>query len=291
MQIKYTDLNIRFSLENASFTVLNMVFERFLRIIPKHSHSSRSYEIHYIPRGYGRAVIDGTEYAITPNTLFITGPGIAHEQLPEPSNPMEEYCIYLKMDVSKKKDLSTPGQIVTRFETTPFWFGQDQENLGVLMQQLFYEMEHKSIGYRQQVESLLQQCIIQLVRNYLLSDRSCKEINVKSTEHTNLYDQKYIILEECFLYEYQNITLSGLADRLGLSTRQTERLLKEHYGKTFLQKKSEARMSAAAILLVTTKKSITEISMELGYSSIEHFSNAFRNYYHVSAGNFRKKNT
>ena len=57
---------------------------------------------------------------------------------------------------------------------------------------------------------------------------------------------------------------------------------------TILQKKAEARMSAAAILLTDTGKSITAIAEELGYSSIEHFSSAFKHYYHISPRQYRK---
>ena len=51
-----------------------------------------------------------------------------------------------------------------------------------------------------------------------------------------------MIIEDYFLYEYQNLSLEELAVKLGLGTRQTERLLPKHYGKTFLQKKTEARI-------------------------------------------------
>ena len=33
----YTDLNIQFSIENITFSALNIVFERFQRSIPKHT--------------------------------------------------------------------------------------------------------------------------------------------------------------------------------------------------------------------------------------------------------------
>ena len=95
-------------------------------------------------------------------------------------------------------------------------------------------------------------------------------------------------MEEYFLYEYKNLSLEQLARRLGVTPRQTERLLKQYYGKTFLQKKAEARMSAASTLLGDPTRSITDISEALGYSSIEHFSNAFRRYYGMNARDYRK---
>ena len=62
----------------------------------------------------------------------------------------------------------------------------------------------------------------------------------------------------------------------------------EHYGKSFQQKKAEARMSVAAILLSDQSLSITDIAENLGYSSIEHFSSSFRRFYNTSPREFRK---
>ena len=76
---------------------------------------------------------------------------------------------------------------------------------------------------------------------------------------------------------------------MNLSRRQTERLLQQHYGKTFLQKKKEARMSAACILLQAGDKSIASVAYELGYSSPEHFTHAFKNYYHIAPSSYRAK--
>jgi AraC-like DNA-binding protein len=102
-------------------------------------------------------------------------------------------------------------------------------------------------------------------------------------------DSKYLIIEESFLYDYEILTLETLAKRLGLSNRQTERCLKEYYGKTFLQKKTEAKMSMAKIYLNDPTLSISEIANRLNYSSIEHFSYAFKQYYKTSATEYRKR--
>jgi len=286
MRISYNDLDIKFAMENINFYTLHIACERFERSIPSHSHSDNSYEIHYIPHGQGKVKIDHIVYQVIPNTLYVTGPHIEHEQIPDKDDPMIEYCIYLKLEKKnhdKKKE--KPNSYLKLFESTKFWFGQDNQNISLLMQQIFLELEKKYTGYMKQVETLLQQLVIQLIRNYENNQRSQNQ--VKSFD---LAFNKYFIIEECFLYEYKDLSLDALADRLGLSPRQTERLLNQHYDKTFLQKKMEAKMSAASILLMDPKKRITDIALELGYSSVEHFSSAFRRYYHKSAREYRKTN-
>ena len=51
-----------------------------------------------------------------------------------------------------------------------------------------------------------------------------------------------MIIEKMFLYE-KDFTLSQLSSNLGLCERQTQRLLKKYYGKTFTQKKKETKNS------------------------------------------------
>ncbi len=287
MRVSYNDLDIKFTMENVNFYALHIACERFLRSIPSHSHSDNSYEIHYIPFGKGKVKIDRVLYQVIPNTLYVTGPHIEHEQIPDKEDPMIEYCIYLKLDKKnydkKKEKLQSYLDI---FESTKIWFGQDNQSIHPLMQQIFLELENKYTGYQKQVETLLQQLVIQLIRNFENKQKSQKQY-----KPSDLAYSKYFIIEEYFLFEYKMLSLEDLSSRLGLSPRQTERLLKKHYGKTFLQKKAEARMSAASILLMDPNKRITEIALDLGYSSVEHFSNAFGRYYHKSARDYRKSNS
>ena len=134
-----------------------------------------------------------------------------------------------------------------------------------------------------QAEALLRQLFVKLVRSYEKTMSNKASVRPHSTDKTS------VIIDEYFLYQYHSLSLEDLAKRLGLSTRQTGRLLQKQYGKTFLQKKTEARMSAAAILLSNAEYSITSIVEELGYSSIEHFTSAFRNYYATSPRQYRKE--
>ncbi len=277
--------DLHFTLGEYDFHISNIVLERFERSIPKHSHSKNSFEIHYIPFGYGRAVIDGDPYEIIPNTLFVTGPFIEHSQIPDKKDPMWEYCIYLKTGHSPALSSSLEEKSLARiFRQTSFWFGQDSQDVHTLMKQLFSELEHHYTGYSIQAEIMLKQLIIKMIRNY--------EGQIETNPHTNapnLIENKYLIIEECFLYEYRTLSLDMLSSRLGLGIRQTERLLKDHYGKTFLQKKTEARMSAASILLQNQDLSITKIAEDTGYSCIEHFSASFKRYYGQSASSYRKQ--
>lgn len=283
MFIQYDNLNISFVIDNIRFTTLNIAYEHIHRLIPSHSHGDNSFEIHYISSGNGYIKVGDKTYKITPNTLYMAGPHIAHAQISAPNDPMIDYCIYLRL---KHRSDTTQSSTLTRaFEKQAFWIGQDKTGISATLESLFRELREQKEGYTILVESLLKQLIVQMVRNYDNDRKSSAHF----CEATPAQAQDFII-EESFLYDYSTLTLKELSGRLGLGCRQTQRLIQETYGKTFLEKKKEARMSAASILLTHTDFSIASIAEELGYASPEHFATAFRQYFGQSAREYRKQN-
>ena len=155
------------------------------------------------------------------------------------------------------------------------------------MEQLLGELGCLITGYLTQCVSLLRQLLVLAARCYEASEpaRSCS----LPSEELPFPEQNYSLIEELFLYGYRDLTLEELASQLGLSPRQTERLLYAQYGKTFRQKKNEAKMSAALLLLEEDGRSITETALSLGYSSPEHFSAAFRRYFGLSPRSWKQR--
>lgn len=284
MFIQYNNLNISFIIGDIRFTTLNIAYEHIHRLIPSHSHGDNSYEIHYISSGQGYIEVGDRTYPVTPNTLYMAGPHVSHAQISLPGNPMVDYCIYLRLKPCSEPLKKNP--LTDAFEKQLFWIGQDKYQILKTLEQLFLELKEQREGYTVFVETLLQQLIVQTVRNY---DNGKKAL-LHFQPATPAQAQDFII-EESFLYDYSSLTLEELSGRLGLGCRQTQRLMQETYGKTFLQKKGDARMSAAAIWLTYTDYSISFIGEELGYSSSEHFSSAFKKYYGISAREFRKRNS
>lgn len=280
MKSAYSDLSIRFQLEGCSIHASNFIFEQFTRTIPSHSHGSGCYELHYISQGFGHLVADGKSYDITPDIFYVTGPHVEHAQFSMLSDPMQEYCIYLK--ARKPASPQAPSPLMDVFLSTPFWFGKTDNKVLPLIKQIFEELSCKYTGYQKQISLLLAQLLITLVRNYEQQEKAGEQ-----PLPGNITDRTSIIIEEYFLYEYASLSLETLSQRLKLSPRQTQRLIQAYYGKTFQQKKADARMSAASILLKHADKSITAIANELGYSSPEHFSNAFHHYYGMSPRQYR----
>lgn len=72
------------------------------------------------------------------------------------------------------------------------------------------------------------------------------------------------------------VSPSIIAEELGISTRQLERLFGRYLNSTPKHYYMEQRLQRAQTLLVQTEQSVTEIAMACGFQSTSHFSKVFR---------------
>jgi len=72
------------------------------------------------------------------------------------------------------------------------------------------------------------------------------------------------------------LSLDDVADMVGVSRRQIERLFKRHLGMVPSRYYLEARLRRARMLLVQTNLSIMEIAVACGFESPPHFSRCYR---------------
>ena len=317
----FKNLTLSFELEHVLFRVPSICLELLTKPMPMHSHGADSYEIHYISEGYGTLTTAFGTFDITPGTLYVTGPEAEHEQVSDSGRPMLEYCVYLQL---VRKDISrNASPLLSPFLSQTFWLRPATAVVDGCMKEMIHELVRRDNGYSYAVCSLLERFVLELCR-ILNSENTgsfpSSSLSAKVPEHEGSFfdgsssvvasrdlkvsDEKSkknhpsaviqtgdtisLAVEEAFLYHYDTLTLSELSKRLGLGTRQTERYLFRTYGKSFQQKKTEARMNAAVIMLRNTDTTIAAIAGALGYSSAEHFSDAFRNYFHRSPSAFRK---
>ena len=87
----------------------------------------------------------------------------------------------------------------------------------------------------------------------------------------------------------QDITLSGLAERLYLNPNYLSTLFKNETGTTFTQALLRIRMEKAKELLRTTKLKIYEVGIRVGYADSAHFSRVFKNHENMSPYEYREK--
>ena len=272
----------RFQIGSLQVTPVHLRVEQLQPVIAEHRHANFSYEIHYTARGHGTAIIDGQAYEVLPGSIYVTGPGVLHEQHSDIVDPVLEYCLYLNC----RQIVRLPADPLAHFVETPLWKGVDDGTIAQLLQALLGEQRNPQADLWEMSQSLMGQLLIVLTRMYR-RDKATVSHSVSAPALTRAGLMP--IIEDAFFYRYASLTLEELANLLGLSTRQTQRVLKQAFGKTYTQKLSDARMAAASQFLIQTDQSITEIAEKTGFSSIEHFSSTFHRFMGCSPREYRKQ--
>ncbi len=279
--------NYSFTLEDTLIHVPMISYRHFTEPLPRHSHSKNAFELHYVTAGKGFVVLENQTFPLSPGVLYITGPNIAHEQIPDESESLTEFGLFFLISESESN-----SPLADQFIKHDLWLGDAGKKIDALAQAILWEKTNQKPGYRQKIPLLLAELMIECVRNFVsdgkIYDNKLPVPSNKLSVHLLQEENTLLVIDEIFLCRYADITLEQLADSIGLSTRQAQRLLEKNYNKSFSSMKLEARMAAAETLLRNSSLKITEISNRIGYSSIEHFSNAFKKFYKVSPGQYRK---
>lgn len=87
----------------------------------------------------------------------------------------------------------------------------------------------------------------------------------------------------------QKIEMQGVADSIGVSVRQLERLFKDHVGHSPSRAVTLLRTEKGRALLTETEESIIDIALACGYQTPSHFGVAFKEKFGTSPAAYRKK--
>jgi AraC family transcriptional regulator, transcriptional activator of the genes for pyochelin and ferripyochelin receptors len=103
------------------------------------------------------------------------------------------------------------------------------------------------------------------------------------------YDRERLLFARDFLLEHRALppSLPELARVAGLNEFKLKKGFKELFGHTVFGYLSEQRLADAKAQLQERQKTASELAFELGYSSVQHFSSAFKKKFGVSPTQLR----
>lgn len=275
---------------------INIVHIAFLGPRPNwkvSQHNHLGFELHYIPSGKGKVLVGKNSYDIQPNTCYIVGPNVYHEQMADAVDPMSEYGLNFEVSLKphhnrmnkdnyliREKELSLLVESLTK---TQFWFGEEAVFMKPFFESLEYELSNQYIGYYINVQNMLSCIIIQLVRICAMQEKADYKIPNKTLD-----SRRCEMIHSYFSNYYHDGSREKLAKDLCISIRQLSREINLLYkGQTFGEVLTEVRLSHTLELLTTTDKSIGEIALTVGFNSASYFSKVFKRKYHMTPEQYR----
>ncbi len=159
----------------------------------------------------------------------------------------------------------------------------EESGIPSLLTDAIREWNEKSVGY----ELALKADVLKTIR-CVVGFLSRQGINVKaSSAGGNIQHIISNILE--FINEnFRTVSETEAADRFGISYSYFSRSFKQIMNMSFKEYVNYLKINEAQRLLLTTGKSITEISGELGFSSSSHFINVFKKQKGCSPKQYKK---
>ena len=218
---------IKFSWNNISFNITDIGGGLLNWNIQRHAHSKNSYELHFIIGGKGELITDTEKYPLEAGDFFITGPNVYHTQNTDKNEPIQDIFIMLQaVNTDKANALSSA------FLATHFYYSKHIDS--TIAELIFDEYENKKVDYKSAIGGLAMKLLTDITRLFTPSSFS------EAISPENLNERRFVIIEQEFLFNH-NLTLTELSNKLGICERQTQRLLKKYYGKSFREKKKESR--------------------------------------------------
>lgn len=159
---------------------------------------------------------------------------------------------------------------------------QENPEIVFMVRQLINELENEPDGYRSVARSLVWGLLIMLQR----------QIEVKEAEplHDSSGIQRmYPALRYISAQYAGDIEIETLARRCNCSLSTFRRVFKQSIGCLPLEYLTEYRLKVAAATILSTDKTILEISADSGFATLSSFNRHFKEYFKETPSEYRKR--
>jgi AraC-like DNA-binding protein len=230
-----------------------------------HAHSGTEYELHFFVDGSGSFLCNRTRYPVSGGQLFLSGPREFHSVVPDSAgHPLSYYAILFSLDESGSEDeirlIAALRHCLTERKTV----------LTI------------SANFRFQFEDLLQMdrssegALRESARHLLISFlfRWFGQYSPQPVPRNRAHVEKALALMEKSVRE--NIKVEDLAWKIGLSDEHFIRIFRAEVRMTPHQYFQRLKVEGACGLLMSTDKTVGEISDWFGFENQFHFSRIFK---------------
>ena len=245
-----------------------------------HCHSF--YEIYYVDRGNCRFMVENNIYDLRQGDFLLIPPDILHYTR-YLDGPCKKYGIYFRNnDISQQAAAAMPGGSAFFQETRIFQLPDAHHyQVELLLERMLTEEKIED----SRTEAML---YLQLQELLLFCSRNCsflQEIpaNIRTTDRQIVLAARYI--SDHYM---EPISAADIASAAGFSPNYLSKRFREAAGIGVHEYLMFVRLQHAALDLVSTNDSITEIALRSGFSDSNYFKDAFKKKYGITPSAYRK---
>lgn len=252
-----------------------------VREYPLHWHNS--VEIIYVLKGMVNISIDTDNYSIFENEIEIINTNESHRIHSDEDNLVLIFHIDSSFLEKYYKDIYNIF-FYTNTSKEDSQEGEEYLILKKLLAEILCEMVQRQEDYDEEIESIVIKLLFHIINNfhYLISG----EGDLSKEQ----FDRYHRISKYIFSNYNNNITLQDIAKKEFLSPDYLSHDFKNATGYSFTDLLNLTRVEEAMKLLLDSNMSLTEISEEVGFSHTRYLNKHFKNYYHLTPLQFRRKN-
>ena len=271
------------NIENVRLTATldNGICNSSVKITPYHSHPV--FELHAVLNGelfFGFQ--DGEQITVENDGICLIPPDCYHSI--EPKKETER----LTMRFSIQRTAEGSEDLHTRFAMlpTPICIENSAPLVSVL-KRLSYEVLHPTATSVALCKAYFSELLILLYRRLGDSYHSMPQKELSQSDDENArYNKIELLMMQRMADIYRE---EDLAEALGLSVRQTSRVMTKIFGMSFRKKLLELRLHFAKGLLITSEDSVEDIAATVGYTSPSGFHIAFKKAFGCTQKEYRAR--
>ena len=242
-------------------------------------HYHEYIEILFFFSGNGIVFVNGRPYLYRADTLIIVNSQLAHAI--DIISPSQYACIKVMPDIFYANEFQYALPFISELRDAHIFERDKTTEMGIhsLVQDIMQEWEQMHFGFEMVIRSQLLELFVYVLR-CLHKDCSIYPLKKVGPE---IQTAIFYIAEH-----FATVTEQELANICHLIYTYFSYLFKKTIGKSFKKYLNDTKIYQAEKLLLSTKKTITEISQETGFSTTSHFIAQFKKKNGTSPAKFKK---
>lgn len=162
----------------------------------------------------------------------------------------------------------------------------EQTQIPSMIEEIHQEFRDKAYGFELSIQSNICKLFLWVLRKW---HEQGIDLNIGYNFYQESMDRIQLIFDYVSKHYKEDLSVKSMSKLCNMSYSYFSRFFKSVMKKSFTEYLNYVRLSEAERLLTTTNQSITDIAMEVGFSTTSYFIAQFKAFKSTSPKQFRKK--